>query len=654
MTALNEHVSTAKDTLPSQRIAVTPETFFSMRQAADAVISPDGCYAAFVISEWLPDQQKQRRRIWLAATSGDEPLPLTRGVSADTSPAWSPDSRSLAFVSKGEDRGAKPQLYVQAVDDTRPRQVCTMPNGVSDVAWSPDGSRIAFISLEGPEPAEDPLILNSTSGRHKRLWVVRADHDTPEPVTTEGISIWNYAWSPDSRQFAVYFATGPEETDWHRGQIGLVLAGGGAVRQVSQLTRQAFNLKWSPDGTQIAYVSGEWSDPDRSGGDVFVQSVSDQHVRNLTPGLDWSVSWCQWLPGGQHLLCAGWHGVTCRVALLDVASGQVSILDDELLLGDRHWPHLSITPDGRHAVATRAAGLYPYDAWSAEFVYGDNNLPIDVKWQRLSRLNALAEETLVLTESQRIRYKSVDDWTIDALLTLPPQQTTGELPPLIVYVHGGPSGAWLDDWENYRTQMFVAAGFAVLRPNVRGSMGGGVAFADAVLGDMGGKDFQDILHGVDYLIERKLVDSERIGITGWSYGGFMTAWAVTQTNRFKAACMGAGICDFHSFHAQSNVPDWDMRFLGQPPVNPSTHPDVYRERSAITYADRITTPTLIVHGEKDACVPVSQAYAFYRALLEKKVPVELAIYPREGHGPTERQHLLDYHQRMLAWFKRYL
>ena len=201
------------------------------------------------------------------------------------------------------------------------------------------------------------------------------------------------------------------------------------------------------------------------------------------------------------------------------------------------------------------------------------------------------------------------------------------------------------------TQLFAAAGYAVLRPNVRGSWGRGVAFADAVICDMGGKDFQDILYGVDYLVERGLVDGKRMAIAGGSYGGFMAAWAVTQTHRFKTAIMIAGVSDFHSFHAQSRIYDWDMRFLCG---NPLDQPELYRKHSAITYAARVQTPTLIIHGEVDQDVPINQAHAFYRALRERHVPVEFVIYPREPHGVNEREHQRDFEERILRWLERYL
>jgi dipeptidyl aminopeptidase/acylaminoacyl peptidase len=245
----------------------------------------------------------------------------------------------------------------------------------------------------------------------------------------------------------------------------------------------------------------------------------------------------------------------------------------------------------------------------------------------------------------------VDGWRIDALFT-PSLERKSETPsPLVVYVHGGPSWAWLDDFGNNWTQTLASAGYAVLRANIRGSWGRGVAFADAVIGDMGGKDFQDLLHGVDYLVERGLVDGNRVAIAGGSYGGFMAAWAITQTTRFKAAIMVAGVSDFHSFHAQSRLMDWDMRFLGGSPLE---HPELYRKRSAITYAARVKTPTLIIHGENDQDVPVNQSYAFYRALRERNVPVEFVIYPRESHSFIECEHRKDCEERILLWLDQYL
>jgi dipeptidyl aminopeptidase/acylaminoacyl peptidase len=298
---------------------------------------------------------------------------------------------------------------------------------------------------------------------------------------------------------------------------------------------------------------------------------------------------------------------------------------------------------------THSTHEHPYDVWFGELT-GEGNAISSIEWRQLTRLNPIAEETLAIAPTARLRYESVDGWQIDALFTSPLRHEGDTPPPLVVHVHGGPSAAYVDSWGGW-AQVLASAGFAVLESNIRGSQGRGTTFSDAVLGDMGGKDFQDIMCGIDDLIQRGLVDANHVGIMGWSYGGFMTAWAVTQTNRFKAAMMGAGVCDFHSFHAQTNIPDWDRRFIG---VDILEHPEVYRERSAITYAARVTTPTLILHGEKDKCVPVNQAHAFQRALNERGVPTELVVYPREGHGPKEKSHLRDLEERLVRWFKQYL
>jgi len=641
----------------SPLVPVTAHTNLKdIRTAMDAAISPDGKRAAFVVWEWVPDRPKQRARIWKVDTDGSsEARALTKGARGDTCPRWSPDSQQLAFISRGDGEKDRPQLHVIPAEGGEARQVCKMPNGVSDLSWSPDGTYVAFLSIDGEEPASDPKVFTPGQGRHRRLWRVRIDGDTPEAVTPAGQSIWQYAWAPDGTQFAVFFANGPDQTDWYRGQIGIVKASGGAIHQMGQLRRQACALTWSPDGSRIAYVSGEWSDPDRGGGDIYVLSLDDGETRNLTPGITCSPSWCSWYPDGKRLLFVAWEGVTYKIGVVNgesEADGAITILMHDLNIGDRFWPHLSITSDLQRFVFS-SSEKHPPDIWLGELTYEGNTLTGSSR-NRLTKLNPILQDTLDMAHTERIRYESTDGWQIDALFTPPLKRKSDTLPPLIVNVHGGPSGAWSDDWDNYRSQMLAAAGYAVLRPNVRGSLGRGVTFTDAVVGDMGGKDFQDILNGVDYLVGQGLVDGNRVGIMGWSYGGFMTAWAVTQTTRFKAAVMGAGICDFHSYHAQSNIPDWDMRYLSSKIITPAESPELYRERSAITYVSRVKTPTLIVHGEKDDCVPINQAYAFYRALCEQNVPTELVVYPREGHGLGEREHIRDYQERLLRWFAHYI
>ena len=641
-------ISTDTEDRRSPRIPVTAKALLDIRFPSDPNLSPDGKRVAFVAWDWVEDKPKQRGNIWIVETVEGEARPLSRRKNEESCPRWSPDSKQLAFTAKGEGEKDKPQLFVIPAEGGDAKQVCAMPNGVSDLQWSPDGSRIAFISLEGDEPETDPIVV--TSGRHHRLWTARPDYDIPEAVTPDGVTVWEYAWSPASKQLALYYSTGPDDTDWFHGQIGVVPASGEMVRQVSRLTRQASAITWSPDGTCLAYISGAWSDPGRGGGDIFVQPLAKgNEARNLTPDVQFSATWCRWFPDNRHILFTCVKGVTQQVGILDETDSSITVPEEDFVM---QWdqPILSTTPDLRSFASIHSCQRHPYDVWFGELL--DEVDPVkSVNWRRLTRLNPIAEETLAIAPSERFHYQSVDGEQVNALFTPPLTSKNDALPALFVNVHGGPSGAWCDDWGNFYTQLLATAGYAVLRTNYRGSWGRGVSFADAVLGDMGGKDFQDILYGIDYLVERGLVDGNRLAIGGWSNGGYLAAWAVTQTTRFKAAVMGAGISDWHNMHAQTNIADADILLLDADPLE---NPEVYREHSPITYAGRVTTPTLILHGENDPAVPVAQAYAFYRALRERNVPVELVVYPREGHGLSERVHLLDSEVRVLHWLERYL
>jgi len=645
--------------LPARNAATTPTsqqtlapmipgTTLHLRMPANAVLSPDGKHVAFTVWERLGNEVKRQGRNWLVDTliadgGVSEPRPLLKGPKSSSVPTWSPDSKSIAYLAVvGEGDKAQAQLYVMSAEGNQVRQVCTMPNGVSEPSWSPDGKYIAFLSLEGEKPKDDPLVV--VPARHQRLWTLHIESDLPTPVTPDGLTVWEYTWSPDSKQFALYYSIKPDENGWYAGQIGLVASGGGAVRQMTHLTMQASSLTWSSNGTRLAYISGEWSDRGRGGGDIFLLALGEESLsepRNLTPEIACSPAWCCWLPGNKTLLFASYHGVTHSIARLN-EDGTLTMLDDDIVM---HSPLLSPSSDCRFIATIHGTAKDMYDVWFGEIA--DQH----ISWHRLSRLNPLVEETFTLGKTERIRYESVDGWQIDALFTHPSVRKTEGPPPLVVNVHGGPSWAWADDFGLFWTQLLASAGYAVLRPNIRGSWGRGTAFANAVVGDMGGKDFQDVMHGIDFLIECGLVDANRIAIAGWSYGGFMTAWAIGQTTRFKAAIMGAGWADWHGFHALSNLSDWDIRFLKADPLD---HPEVYRKWSSITYANHIITPTLILHGENDRAVPVSCGYAFERALQERGVPVELVVYPREGHGVSEYSHALDIEERVVRWLEKYV
>ncbi|HXZ05091.1 MAG TPA: hypothetical protein VEH81_09670, partial [Ktedonobacteraceae bacterium] len=349
------------------RVPVTPGMMETLRLPAEAQLSPDGQQVAYVLMEPVSDQPKRQGRIWVVDTNGGEPRPLTKGPGNDSCPRWSPDNQHIAFISKikGEGKTGKAQLYLMSLKDSEARQVCTMPNGVSDLEWSPDGQRIAFLSRDGEEPKSDPLVM--APNRHQRLWTIRPDYDIPEPITPDGLTIWEYAWSPDSEQLALYYSTGPDDTDWYSGQIGVVPSGGGAVRQLTNLTRQASALTWSPDSSRLAFISGEWSDPCQGGGDVFVLSITGNNAEphNLTPDISFSPAWCRWFPNGQRMLYTAWDGMTQQVGILHESNGTTTPPLKDFVMSN-FWPRLSTSSDLRRFATTHSSQQHPYDVWFGE------------------------------------------------------------------------------------------------------------------------------------------------------------------------------------------------------------------------------------------------------------------------------------------------
>jgi dipeptidyl aminopeptidase/acylaminoacyl peptidase len=275
-----------------------------------------------------------------------------------------------------------------------------------------------------------------------------------------------------------------------------------------------------------------------------------------------------------------------------------------------------------------------------------------IQWSRCTQLHPQAAE-ITIGQTEVHHWKGADGWAMQGLVIKPVGYEPGRTYPLVMWVHGGPTGVSGSRYQaaSLWNQLLANQEYAVFLPNYRGSVGWGLEFSESNLGDMGGKDFEDMMLGIDSLIESGLADADRLAIAGWSYGGFTAAWAVSQTDRFKAAVMGAGISHWLSFHGRSCLSDWDAIYYQASPYE-SNGP--FQRFSPLTYYDQLNTPTLILHGEVDQDVPVEQSQLFYRALKDKGVPTELVVYPREPHGVTERAHLLDMSRRVIDWLGRYL
>ncbi|MBI3941683.1 MAG: S9 family peptidase, partial [Chloroflexi bacterium] len=374
----------------------------------------------------------------------------------------------------------------------------------------------------------------------------------------------------------------------------------------------------------------------------------------LTPEFQGSMSQVRWLPDSRSVIGVAWlQGEQGIVHIPWGASPDVDIpsrkppqilWQGRASFSERSTPSLSIAPGARTIAAVREGPSAPPEVWIGTL---EPNMP----WRQVSHVQPPLESDPGRAES--MSWISRDGLQVQGFLVYPPEYTPGRPYPLVTVVHGGPSSAHaarfypIVDWAAY----LAARGLVVFLPNPRGSVGWGVASTESNLGDMGGQDLQDILAGIDFLVSQGIADADQLGIAGWSYGGYMTAWAITQDQRFKAAVVGAGITDWRAFHSEADIPDWDEIFLL---ASPYLQPEVYERWSPINYVNSVQTPTLILHGEQDKIVPVGQATAFYRALKALGIETEMVIYPREGHPVLERPHLEDMLNRIVDWLHAHL
>lgn len=640
---------------------LTPDDVLSFRHVSDAQISPDGELVAFVISDqYIADSKLPKANVSVISRDGGELRQFTTGARSDTTPRWSPDGETLAFLSDRAEDGQR-QIYLlpktggEAIQITEIEGAIPTPRGLSPMVWSPDGKSIAFLKTD-PETddekrrkqeKDDPIEFERHP-KYTRVYVVDVVSKEIECVSPEGLQVWEFCWSPDGAEVAAVASDSPFEQAWYTCRLVKFAAeSGSTARTLHQAKRQVAKPVWSPDGSRIAFVSSNWSDRGVVGGGVFVVPSEGGIAHELSKGHVASVSWMDWTNDSKYLITAAHERGGIGIAQIDASSGnRESLWYGNAVFGEANWPQFSRDRAGNIAV-TREDIANPKDVW-----IGEHNGP-NISWKQVTHLHPQAAN-FDIAAVEEVHWTGADDWDMQGLLIRPPGAAANSRLPMITVVHGGPTGAHTQQFYASRSwyHLLATQGFAVFLPNPRGSTGWGLEFAESNIGDMGGKDWEDVQLGIDHCVAQGIADPERLGIAGWSYGGFMTAWAVTQTNRFKAAMMGAGISDWRSFHGKSYLSDWDAIHYGD--ADPWDPDGTLSKFSPINYVKNAQTPTLIIHGAEDEDVPVEQSYMFYRALTDLDVEVELVVYPREAHGPQERNHLLDLGRRIPEWFVKHL
>jgi len=424
-----------------------------------------------------------------------------------------------------------------------------------------------------------------------------------------------------------------------RTRLAVVPAEGGEPTTYCHTTGKMANPEWRPDGNALSFLGASANGREPAASSFYVCEGLNATPANLTEKMPFTVSGYHWLPDDKQVLMTITEKESRYLARFDPATRKLSRLSRE---GDVVSANFSLSSDGNRIALGIEAPHAPADVWAG---------PLGGPLKRVTRLNPTLEQ-MTYADTEDLSWRAKDGLEITGVLIKPVDYQAGQKYPLIVLPHGGPEGADLNGFQVAWGQFFAAHGYAVLLPNFRGGIGRGVEYTLMDNTDFGGKDFQDILAGVDELIRRGLADPDRLGIGGWSYGGFMTAWAVTQTPRFKAAMMGAGVSDWFALMGTTPEPMWTEQVHFE--AWPWDDPHAFRKNSPIEFVKQVRTPVLVLHGENDNMVAVAQAREFYRALQHYKVPSEFVVYPREGHGIHETAHKLDVYDRMLKWYDHYL
>ncbi len=558
--------------------------------------------------------------------------------------AWSQDGR-LAFLSDAESHGQMQLYVVEKPGHGKARKIGDLEGYVSDPHWSPDGKSIAVLRIEGitrvpgpteATPPESGVIASKIF--EQRLAIISVASGAVRSISPADMYVYEFDWSPDSKNLAFLAAPGDGDNNWYIAEVYAIDAESGAVRHILKPSMQVANVKWSPDGKTIAFIGGLMSDEGVIGGDIYALPAEGGTPRDLTENRKSSPNWFQWSPSSKQILMGENMAGDSAISTLDLASGSTETLwkgaESEQFSGD-----------AATSAVVRNSWTEPPEVW--EGATG--------KWQRITHSNDSQPgvhdpQQRLWGETKSIEWKS-GGLDVQGWLMFPQPYDPAKRYPMLVDVHGGPAGVVRASWARpgLPLQLFSGRGYFVFMPNPRGSYGQGEKFTQANVKDFGHGDLDDILAGVDAVVKSYPVDDKRIGIGGWSYGGYMTMWAVTQTHRFRAAFAGAGLANWQSYYGENGIDQWMIPYFG---ASVYDDPAVYAKSSPINFIKNVQTPTLVIVGDRDAECPPAQSYEFWHALKTLGVKTEFVLYPGEGHGFHDPQHIRDRFERVLQWFNQ--
>jgi len=597
---------------------------------------------------------KTSKQVYISEVSGNAPaklveLPIT-GERTDFDPAWSPDSKTLTFFSSAREREQR-QLWTVSANGSEARKITNLNGYAARPRWSHDGKQVAFLYIEGAGGGGPLMAAPVTTGvidtaiHNQRVAVLDIASGQLRQLSPPDLHIYDFDWSPNDKKFVATGAAGPGDNNWWIAQIYTIDVAKGNAASIYKPSLEIAVPRWSPDGKSIAFIQGLMSDEGFYGGDLFTMTADGGDVLNRTQNRKASVNSFFWQAPD-------------RILLVEYVGGGSAV--SELSSTDNSTRAIWRGPEGIHAFGNFPDFALSRDGKVAAVELSSYNSPPEVfvgplgKWRQLTNNNAGLQAKWGKAES--IEWTN-EGFNIQGWLVPPVNTEASKKYPMVMLIHGGPSSVTTSEWPASfgMARAIIAAlstrGYYVLLPNPRGSYGQGEDFTRGNVKDFGGGDLRDDLAGVDAAIKKYPIDPDRLGVTGWSYGGFMTMWTVTQTNRFRAAVAGAGIANWQSYYGQNLIGQWMIPFFG---ASVYDDPAVYEKSSPIRFIKNVKTPTLIVVGEHDAECPASQSYEFWHALKTLGVPTKLIVYAGEGHMFIDPKHQTDRLEQTVAWFDKYL
>ena len=603
---------------------MTPEQALSYVRASDLRLSPDGSKLAYVAVSYLWDAKPHLRVLDLATGAERE---FTPAGKSERSPQWSLDGKTLGFLSS---RGGETQVYVVPVQGGEPVALTARRFGVGSFHWSPDGRTIAYLSRQDSGQPDDkgPQVADREDDLD-RLWLVDLQSKATRELGVAGLRIDDFQWRDPTR--ILIRATDRPRLEEPVDEVYSLSTATGRVEPVSAPPQPFNSLLVSPDARTLIVRSTVAHGP--AARDLLMGSVQGGDLRTLSPTLDLAVAEVRW-PEPSTIWARVVDGFRNRIVRLSPGAAPVRV----------------DLPMSVAAFDVSADGALVFEGED----YGDlPEIYLRTRKGGIRQVTHLQQgwDGVRLAKTSIFQTRSFDGTMIEAALMRPVVPVEGKA-PLVLLVHGGPSSNFASGygWEAAWAQLLAAHGYQVLMVNPRGSNGYSEAFLEANRGDWGGGDYKDLMAVLDSVIANGEVDPDRLGIGGWSYGGEMTAWAITQTQRFKAAVFGAGVFDQQAEFETEAYPNGDEWYFG----TPWEHPDVFARNSPATYIRNARTPTLIFDGEDDENNPVGQSKGLYRALKHFSVESEMVLYPGEGHSPRLGSNNVDMFQRLLFWYDGHL